>query len=382
MPTPSPTPRAADANASRTGGAAPSLGKLPPAEFERVVAPHLGAARPEVLVGPRVGGDCAVVKLSAGRVMTITTDPLSLIPCLGLAASARLSCHLLASDLWTSGIPPAYATVDFNLPPHMDDDEFAAYWQAMSDEWARLDVAVVAGHTGRYPGCDYSVIGAATLVGVGDEGRYLSPTMASPGDRVVVTKGCAVEATAVAAYLIPGRLTAAFETAGMTRPEAEAALARARASLAQVSVVADCRAALRVGVRDRGVSALHDATEGGVLGGLLELAKASGSDLRVEAARIPLAAEARAASEAWGGIDPFWALSEGSLIAAVRPAALAPVLAAFAEEGIPAAEVGEVMAGGGRLWLTESGGNVRTIDVSEPDPYWPAYQRALLEGWS
>lgn len=365
-----------------TGAATSPLGKLSPAAFERLVAPHLGAARPEVLVGPRIGGDCAVVRLSAGRVMTLTTDPLSVIPCLGLAASARLACHLLASDLWTSGIPPAYTTVDFNLPPQMSDDDFAAYWAAMSDEWARLEVAVVAGHTGRYPGCDYSVIGAATLIGVGDEGRYLSPTMAAPGDRIVVTKGGAVEATAVAAHLIPARLTAALETAGMTRPQAEAALARARASLAQVSVVADCRAVLRVGVRDRGVSALHDATEGGVLGGLLELAKASGNDLRLEAARIPLAVEARAACEAWGGIDPLWSLSEGSLIAAVRPAFVAATLAALAEDGIPAAEVGEVMAGSGRLWLTASDGKVSTIDTPEPDPYWAAYQRAVREGWS
>jgi hydrogenase expression/formation protein HypE len=380
VPTPSPIPRPADAK-PLAGDATPPLGKLGFATFDRVIAPHLGAPRPEVLVGPRTGGDCAVVKLSAGRVMSLTTDPLSLIPCLGPAESARLACQLLASDLWTSGIPPAYATVDFNLPPQMSDEEFAVYWQAMSDEWARLEVAVVAGHTGRYPGCDYSVIGAATLIGVGDEGRYLSPTMAAPGDRVLVTKGCAIEATVIAAHLIPARLLAALETAGMTRPEAEAALAGARAALAQVSVVADCRAVLRVGVRDRGVSALHDATEGGVLGGLLELAKACGHDLRVEAARIPLTATTRAACEAWGDIDPYWTLSEGSLIVTVRPAFSAAALAAFAESGIPAAEVGEVMSGRGRLWLTAPDGAVRTIDAPEPDPYWAAYDRAVREGW-
>src|SRR5262245_17108907 len=82
------------------------LGKLPPAAFERLIAPHLGARRPEVLVGPRAGVDCAVIKLSAGRVLAVTTDPVSVIPCLGMAASARLACHLLASDLWTSGLPP------------------------------------------------------------------------------------------------------------------------------------------------------------------------------------------------------------------------------------------------------------------------------------
>lgn len=377
--TPSSTPPPADATPA---GDTPPLGKLSPAAFERLIAPHLGAVRPEVLVGPRAGVDCAVVKLSAGRVMTVTTDPLSLIPCLGPAASARLSCHLLASDLWTSGIPPAYATVDFNLPPDLGDDAFATYWQAMSDEWARLDVAVAGGHTGRYPGLGGSVIGAATLLGVGDEGRYIATSMAAPGDRVIVTKGCAIEATAIAAHLIPTRLSAALETVGLTRPEAQAALARARASIAEVSVVADCRAALRVGVRDHGVAALHDATEGGVLGGLLELAQASGNDLRVEAARIPLTAEARAACMAWGGIDPWWTLSEGTLIAAVRPAFVAAVLASLAESGITAAEVGEVMAGSGKLWLTVPDGTVRRIETPEPDPYWVAYARAVREGWS
>jgi len=363
------------------GGAGPTLGKLSPAVFERLIAPHLGAARPEVLVGPAVGGDCAVVRLGAGRVMTLTTDPLSVIPCLGPAASARLACHLLASDLWTSGIPPAYATVDLNLPPALSDEDLGAFWQAMSDEWARLEVAVVAGHTGRYPGGGGSVIGGATLIGVGDEGRYLAPAMAAPGDRVIVTKGCAIEATAVAAHLIPARLAAALAADGMSRPEAEAALARARAALAQVSVVADCRAALRVGVRDRGVSALHDATEGGVLGGLLELARASGRDLRVAAARLPLSREARAACAAWGDIDPLWTLSEGTLIATVRPAFASAVLGSLADQGIAAAEVGEVLAGSGQLWLTAPDGTVRTLREPEPDPYWGAYDRAVREGW-
>jgi hydrogenase expression/formation protein HypE len=129
-------------------------------------------------------------------------------------------------------------------------------------------------------------------------------------------------------------------------------------------------------VRDRGVSALHDATEGGVLGGLVELAQAAKLDLRVERARIPLLPEVRAACEALG-IDPGWALSEGSLIATVRPAFAAAVLAALAEQDIAAAEVGEVMPGSGRLWLTEADGTVRTLDHVEPDPWWPAYARLV-----
>jgi hydrogenase maturation factor len=349
----------------------PPLGKLSVAEFERVIAPELGVPRSEVLTGPRTGHDCAIVRIGAGRVMAITTDPVSLVPALGAADSARLSCHLLASDLWTSGIPPAYVTVSLQLPPGMSEAELGEYWRAMAAEWAKLGVTVVAGHTGRYAGCDYSILGAATLIGVGDDGRYLTPSMARPGDRVIVTKGCAIEAAAVAARLFPQRLSEKLDTEG---------LARARAMLDQVSVVEDCRAALAVGVRERGVTALHDATEGGVLGGLVELARACGHDLRVERARIPLSAEARAACEVFG-IDPYWSLAEGALIVTVLPSAAAAVRAALAERGIAAAEVGEVLRGSGNLWLTEPDGKVRTIAEAEPDPYWEAYGRAVAEDW-
>jgi hydrogenase maturation factor len=254
----------------------------------------------------------------------------------------------------------------------MEEGELEEYWRAMSAEWTRLGVTVVAGHTGRYDGCDYSILGAATLIGVGDEGRYIAPAMARPGDRVIVTKGCAIEAAAVGARLFPQRLASKLE------PEE---LERARGLLDQVSVVADCQAALGVGVRERGVTALHDATEGGVLGGLLELAKASGHDLRIERARIPLMTEARAACAIYG-IDPYWTLAEGALIATVNPAQAAAVRAALADRKILAAEVGEVVRGSGKLWLTEPDGTVRTITEAEPDPYWEAYARAVAEGWS
>jgi hydrogenase maturation factor len=352
---------------------APRLGKVGAAEFESAVAPHLGSRRPEVLLGPRLGADAAVVRVGAGRVITVTTDPLSLIPGLGPEVSARLACRLLASDSWTTGIPPAYAALGFQLPPDLPAATLRAYLAAMHAEWTRLGVAVVAGHTGRYEGCGLTIVGAGTLIGVGDEGRTVGPEWVAAGDRVIVTKGGAIEAAAVAARLFPRRLAARLDEEG---------LARARALIERVSVVEECRTLVReVGVRASGVSCLHDATEGGVLGGLVELARAAGKDLRVEQERIPLLPEARAACEVMG-IDPYRALAEGALIATVRAGREGQALSALATAGIEAAEVGEVMGSGGRLWLTTPSGEVRTLAEPEPDPYWAAYGRAVREGWT
>jgi hydrogenase expression/formation protein HypE len=348
------------------------LGKITPDEFERTIARQLGAKREEVIVGPGIGRDSAVIRIGAGRVMAVTTDPLSLIPAFGAADSARLACHLLASDLWASGIPPAYASVSFALPPQFPDAEFEAYWAAMSDEFAQLGIAVVTGHTGRYAGCDLTIIGAATLIGVGDEGRTVGPQYVQPGDRVLMTKDCAFEATAVAARMFPKRLAATLD---------EEQMARAIAKSKQVSVVADCRAALRVGVRDRGVTALHDATEGGVLGGLLELAKASVVDLRVARASMLLSDESRAAC-ALMGLDPLWTLSEGTLLLTVRAKWALEVEAQLADEGIAVAEIGEVVRGNGCVWLTGADHEVTRVTEAQPDGYWAAYDRAVREGWS
>jgi hydrogenase maturation factor len=259
------------------------------------------------------------------------------------------------------------------LPPEIEERTLAEFSAALGAAWQELGVAVVTGHTGRYPGLASTIVGAATLMGVGDEGRYLTPAMAAPGNRVLVTRGCAIEATAIAAHAIPGRLAKLLE------PEA---MERSRALIDHVTVVPECRALTRLGVHAHGVTALHDATEGGVLGGLIELAHACGHDLRIEQARIPISAEARAACQAWGGIDPYWTLSEGTLIACVAAERLGAALAALGEEGIAAAEVGEVMPGHGVVHLTHPDGTIEKLTAPVPDPYWPAYDRATREGWS
>jgi hydrogenase maturation factor len=347
-------------------------GKVTPEVFARAVAPHLGATRPEVVVGPRVGHDAAIVRVGAGRVLATTTDPLSLIPCLGLERSARLACHLVASDLWTTGLPPAYASVTLNLSPSFDDDALARWQQAASEAWSELGIAVVTGHTGRHAGCSEHLIGAATVMGVGDEGRYVTPGMARVGDRILITKSAAFETAAIAAWLCPERVREAVGD--------DETFARLRTLEREVSVVADCRAAIRAGVRERGVTAMHDATEGGVLGGLCELAAACGHDVRVERERLPLDPAIAAACDAMG-VDPWWSCSEGALIVCAAPDRTDAVLGELHEAGIAAVVVGEVLAGHGRLWVGEPSGPPSTFDAPRPDPWWAAYDRAVREGW-
>lgn len=348
----------------------PPIGKIDKAFFDQVIYPRLGAERPEVLVGPRYGVDNAIVKLTGGHVMAVTTDPLSVIPALGLEDSAWLSVHLLASDLVTSGLSPAYAVLDFNLPPQMPARDFEIYWQAMHREFAQLKIAVIGGHTGRYVGCDYTIVGGGTLIAVGPENQYVAPNMAQPGDVVIVTKGAAIATTGLLTRAFPETIQSHF---------GENFLKRAQAFFKKFSVVEDALTAVSVGVRDAGVTAMHDATEGGVLGALHELATACGHGLRIEKLQIPLAEEAAKICELFE-IDPYISLSEGTLILTVRPTKVQQVLKALAQRKITASVVGEIAPAAQGLKLVD-GKQIHSLTPPGEDPYWQAFWKARERGW-
>src|SRR5206468_12175824 len=92
------------------------MGTVSRSVFVDVIARYLGAKRADIAVGPANGGDVGVVRLPDGRAMISTTDPIYIVPQYGWERAAWFSFHILASDLTTSGVPPQYITLDWNLP--------------------------------------------------------------------------------------------------------------------------------------------------------------------------------------------------------------------------------------------------------------------------
>ena len=329
-----------------------------------------------MVVGPAHGVDVGVVRVAPGTVMALTSDPVFIVPAYGWVRAAWFAVHILASDAATSGLPLRWMTVDLNLPPAITDEELAALWDAFSRACEALGIAVVSGHTARYDGCNWPMVGGATCMAVGPESGFVTPAMARPGDRVVITKGAAIEATALFAAAFRGRLAAAV---GAGVAEAADAL------FEQMTVVPECRVAARFGLRDEGVTCMHDATEGGVLAGLAEVAAASGTGLRIDLDAIPIRPEVQAVCH-HVGIDPYTSISEGTLIATVVADRADAFLAALAAGGIEAAAVGEVVEPSqGTILLTPHG--EQPLRHPGLDPFWEAFGRwakkqNLRAGWS
>src|SRR5919198_2996797 len=183
-------------------------GKVTSDIFDKVILERLGLPDRDVLVGPHHGVDVGVYRVAPGVAMALTTDPVFIVPAYGWERAAWFAVHILASDAATSGLPLRWMAVDLNLPPEITDDELTQMWDAFHRACDELGIAVVTGHTARYDGCAWPMVGGATCVAVGPEDAWVTPTMARPGDLVVVTKGAAIEATALFGATFGERLRA------------------------------------------------------------------------------------------------------------------------------------------------------------------------------
>ena len=342
------------------------IGKIDESDFRDLIMGKFGRRDPTVLVPPRTGVDAAVIDLGGGRVLVVAEDPIFTMPRLSLETFGRFTVHIGASDVAVMGVKPRYMTYSLLLPPETVRGDVGRIVNAIHAAARDLGIAIVGGHTGFYPGFTAPTIGGITVFGLARRKDVVTPAGARPGDEVVLTKGPAIETAALLAALREEELLGTYPAA---------LVAKAKALARSITVVADALAAAASG----GVTAMHDATEGGVAGGLFEIAAASGVGMEIDERLFVYPDEVRMVCEAFG-IDPVKAIAEGSLLATVRPGKSAGLLARLRRKRIAASVVGRVVADRRRRTIVRRDGRIEELAVPEQDPFWPAFFKGLNPG--
>ena len=343
----------------------PEIGKISPEVFKELIFPRLGASSEKILVGPQHGVDVGIVEIG-DKVASFTCDPVFIVPEYGWERAAWFAIHIIASDAVTCGLKPKYLSIDLNLPMEMTKEQLEIVWETMHQQCERMGVSVICGHTARYENCHYPMVGGATMVGVGDKDEYVTPKMARAGDKIIITKGPAIEATGIFAAMFPQLIEKEF---GRDFSQ------RAQQIFYKMSVVEDAMTAVSVGIRDDGVTAMHDATECGIWGGLYEVAQAAGLGVRVEKEQI-VVEDCITEICSYFSIDPYASISEGTLIIACRQHKAQKVVEALSQKGIKSSIVGELTEPEKGMVLVTKG---REEKLEHPivDPFWRAFYDAL-----
>jgi len=338
----------------------PQIGKVDRASFDRIILPRLGKADSTVVVGPQHGIDAAVIELPDKSVMVIAEDPTFGLPVL-MPHFGWAIVHICASDVAVLGVKPRYMTICLMLPPGTGDSTLEAIWQEVHEECEKLDIAIVGGHTGVYPGIAYPLNGGCTVIGLGSTEQLTPPSNARIGDKIIITKGPAVEAAGILACQAERTL---LEKLGPDLVE------RAKRYFFEMSVVKDAAVAAPY------AHAMHDATEGGLLNGVYEISAASHTGVILFEAKIVIPEEIDAVCQQFG-IDPLISIGEGTLVIAAAPDRTPLLLGCLKQAGISAWEIGEVTEKE-RVFVRKDGKReeLRPVVV---DPFWQAYF-STLEG--
>jgi hydrogenase expression/formation protein HypE len=316
-------------------------GKLPSNVLEKRILSSFRFKREEVLVRSKVGEDCSVLDFGE-YACVVSTDPIT-----GASNEiGRLAVHISCNDVAANGVEPFGLLFTILAPEGTKLEVLQDIVRQAAEEAASLKVEIIGGHTEITPAVNRIVV-STTAIGRAAKDRVVTSSGAKPGDYIILTKWAGLEGTAIIAHDFEKRLRGRMD---------DTLLESAQAMMGHISVVKE---GLIAG--EMGATAMHDVTEGGVLGALWELAEASGVGLRIYQDKIPVRTETRAICEEFG-LNPLKLISSGCMLITCRDGQ--GMLEALNREGIPASIIGEVVEEGRTL---VSGEREMPIDPPESD---------------
>ena len=300
-------------------------GKLPSELLAKLLARHVQPVE-RLVVPPRVGEDAAVIELP-DRYLVLATDPITFV-------TEDLGYYVVtvnANDVATLGARPLFFSCVLLLPVGAEQKQVEQIFADVARACEEQEVAWVGGHTEVTPTVSAPLV-VGQMLGEVARDRLVRKESLRPGDRLLLTKGLAVEAVSVIARLREDEVRLAH---------GEAFLESARGFIRDpgISVVREALAASAVG----GVHAMHDPTEGGLSGGLHELAAAAGLGITIRRQAVPICAEARLLCQQFD-LDPLGVIASGSLLIAVAPEQAAAVARAVEAVGTSCTDIGEITA--------------------------------------
>jgi hydrogenase maturation factor len=316
------------------------VGKLP-MEFLHALLERYAGRDERLVVGPRIGEDAAVLDMG-DRYLVAKSDPITF-------AADEIGwyvVHVNANDIATMGATPRWLILTLLLPEkRTDQGTVEEIFFQVSEACQALGIVLCGGHTEITYGLDRP-IAVGLMLGEMEKADLVRTAGAQVGDDLILTKGIALEGTAMLALEMGEALQ---ERVG------PGAVARARRLLKApgISVVHDAQIVGRAGRPH----AMHDPTEGGLATGLWELAHASGHGIVVDVEQVRLFPETVAFCRALG-LDPLGVIASGALLVAAAAEESAPMVEALTAAGIEAAVVGRVVDGPPLVQMRTAGGLV------------------------
>lgn len=331
------------------------LGKIPKEILEEVIFKNLGIKREEVVLGPSAGIDGAVIDLG-NKSLIVAMDPIT-----GAVEQVGwLAVNVNANDVATFGVEPMFLLSCILLPEKADRKIVETISAEMNRAARELGIAIIGGHCEVTPELRNPIVVGCTM-SITKKGNYVTAGGAKLGNKLILTKSAGIEGTAILATDREEHLKKALKPTLMHN---------AKNFYSRISVVKDAITAFKTG----GVTAMHDPTEGGIFGGIHEMADASKTGVKIIEKRISVAAETAEICKFFQ-IDPLQLISSGALLIAAKPDFVKKILTSLKEQKIEASVIGEFLDSPSKHLLIHGDGKEAALIRPKYDHLWRALQK-------
>lgn len=307
-------------------------GKLPGSVLEKLVFSKIRKINDEILIRPGVGLDCSAIDFGEYACI-LSCDPIT-----GTAKEiGRLAVHINCNDIASCGVVPLGLLAVVLCPPGSSEEELETIMDQFTKAARSVNVDILGGHTEITNAVNRFVI-SCTAVGKCLKDRLISAGGAKPGDNLIITKHAGLEGASIIAHEKEGELVPA-----LGRETVE----EAKSFMNNISVVKE-----GVTAAGYGVNAMHDVTEGGVLGAVWEMCEASGTGAEIFIDKIPVHIATRKICEYYK-IDPYRLISSGCMLMSSSDGE--GLVRKLKQEGVDAAVIGRLNDTGKRLMVSAGG---------------------------
>jgi hydrogenase maturation factor len=311
-------------------------GKLPLEDLSRLLSRYT-RTDPRIVVTPGIGKDATVISFG-DKHLVAKTDPITF----AVDQIGWYAVHINANDVAAMGGIPRWFLATLLLPEgKTGPKEVEEIFSQISKACEELGVILCGGHTEISYGIDRPIV-VGQMLGEVDREKLISPDKIRMGDEIILTKGIAIEGTALIAR----------EFKELDSLLDEKILERCRNLLRSpgISVVREARIASQtVAVR-----AMHDPTEGGLATGLQEMADAAGVGMLVDMDQIAVLPETALLCQKLK-LAPLGLLASGALLIATAERDSKKIIRALAAEGISASVIARVWERDKGIKLAERG---------------------------
>jgi hydrogenase maturation factor len=326
------------------------LGKLAPDALREVLSCIKKTV--EVIIPPMPGFDAGAHEIGDKLVMVIATDP-----CLGVPQEwfGWFLINYSASDVAVFGAPPKFCTINLLGPPRTDKAVFKRIMKQACNTAHEIEMTIITGHTGTYEGLS-TIVGTCTAYGTIQKDKLITPGGAKPRDYILCTKPIGLEILVNFALI---RKHLAKQLFGSKRA----------LSLAKQVKMQTCVEEALLLARTRSVSAMHDATEGGLVAALNEMADASKVGFRLDFTKLPTVSELQKLAQHFHlSREQVMSMSStGTLLAAIPPLNKGKAVEVLSKLGLDARIVGVFSKSKGRV--VNYDGKEERFPQKADDPY-------------